>query len=83
MDLYVVDLGGPLTPGRRGEDHEVVLVAAESIADARKAAKKKWGGSDRAHVDAVARVSVVDGHRVTLTETGEPDSMETDDTYVP
>jgi hypothetical protein len=83
MDLYVVYLGGHLAPGRLGEDHEVVLVAAGSVADARKAAKRKWGGTDRAHIDAVARVAVVDGHRVTLTETGEPDSMETDDTYVP
>ena len=81
MDLYVVYLGGHLSPGRLGEDHEVVLVAAETSADARKAAKKKWRGTQRAHVDAVARVAVVDGHRVTLTPTSEPDAIETDDTY--
>lgn len=83
MDLYVVYLGGHLAPGRMGEDHEVVLVAAESVADARKAAKRKWRGTQRAHVDAVARVAVVDGHRVTLTPTGEPDEVETDGTYSP
>ncbi len=83
MDLYVVYLGGHLGPGRMGEDHEVVLVAAESVKDARARAKKKWRGDGRAHVDAVARVAVVDGHRVTLTETGEPDAVETDDTYTP
>ena len=83
MELYVVYLGGALAPGRMGEDHEVVLVAADSVKDARAKAKKKWRGDSRAHVDAVARVAVVDGHRVTLTETGEPDAIETDDTYVP
>ena len=83
MDLYVVYLGGHLAPGRLGEDHEVVLVAADSPHDARKAAKRKWRGSQRAHVDAVARVGVVDGHRVTLTHTGEPDELDTDDTYSP
>ena len=83
MDLYVVYLGGHLAPGRMGEDHEVVLVAAESVKDARAKAKKKWRGESRAHVDAVAHVAVVDGHRVTLVETGEPDSVETDGTYVP
>lgn len=83
MDLYVVYLGGPLAPGRMGEDHEVVLVAADSVKEARAAAKKKWRGDSRAHIDAVAHVAVVDGHRVTLTPTDEPDRMETDDTYVP
>jgi hypothetical protein len=83
VDLYVVYLGGNLAPGRMGEDHEVVLVAAGSIPDARAAAKKKWGGVSRPHVDAVQRVEVLDGHRVTLSATGEPDLVETDDTYNP
>jgi hypothetical protein len=83
VELYVVYLGGRLEPGRMGEDHEVVLVAADSLAAARSAAKKKWRGSGRAHVDAVARVAVLDGHRVTLTPTDEPDRIETDDTYTP
>ena len=81
-ELYVVYLGGVLAPGRLGEDHEVVLVVADSIKDARAKAKQKWRGSDRAHIDAVARVAVVDGHRVTLTPTDEPDDISTDDTYV-
>lgn len=83
MDLYVVYLGGHLSPGRLGEDHEVVLVAAESPADARTQAKWKWRGTQRAHVDAVARVAVVDGHRVSLTPTDEPDQIDTDDRYSP
>lgn len=82
-ELYVVYLGGQLVPGRLGEDHEVVLVAADSVAAARAAAKKKWRGAGRGHIDAVARVAVVDGHRVTLTPTDEPDTIDTDDTYVP
>ena len=82
-ELYVVYLGGALAPGRIGEDHEVVLVAADSVPAARAAAKKKWRGADRPHIDAVSRVAVVDGHRVTLTPTDEPDAIDTDDTYVP
>jgi hypothetical protein len=83
MDLYVVYLGGDLAPGRLGEDHEVVLVAAESVPDARRKAKRKWRGAAKAHVDAVARVGVVDGHRVTLAPTGEPDDVAVDRRYVP
>lgn len=81
MDLYLVYLGGPLAPGRIGEDHETVLVVAEDAKDARKKAKAKWRGTDRTHIDAVARVAVVDGHRVSLTPTGEPDDLSVDDTY--
>lgn len=83
MDLYVVYLGGRLAPGRIGEDHEVVLVAAGDEKDARAKAKSKWRGDQRAHVDAVVRVGVVDGHRVTLSPTGEPDDVTVDDTYHP
>jgi hypothetical protein len=83
VDLYVVYLGGNLAPGRMGEDHEVVLVAAGSVPDARAAAKRKWRGVSRPHVDAVQRIEVLDGHRVTLTETGEADVVDTDDSYNP
>jgi hypothetical protein len=83
MDLYVVYLGGRLAPGRIGEDHEVVLVAAEDEQDARRFAKRKWRGDTRAHVDAVVRVGVVDGHRVTLTRTDDADDLALDPTYHP
>lgn len=83
VDLYVVYLGGDLAPGRLGEDHEVVLVAAESLQAARRQAKRKWSGSGRAHVDAVARVRVLDGQRVTLAATDEPDDVDTERRYVP
>lgn len=81
MDLFVVYLGGPLAPGRIGEDHEVVLVVAEDEAGARAKAKAKWRGDSRVHIDAVSRVNVVDGHRVSVASTGEPDDVRTDDTY--
>lgn len=81
MDLYLVYLGGPLAPGRIGEDHEAVLVVADGVQDARKRAKAKWRGTDRTHIDAVARIAVVDGYRVSLTPTGEPDDLSVDDTY--
>lgn len=83
MDLYVVYLGGRLAPGRIGEDHEVVLVVADDEQDARRKAKRKWRGGAKAHVDAVARVGVVDGHRVTLTPTTDADDVSIDDTYHP
>jgi hypothetical protein len=82
-ELYVVYLGGSLEPDRLGEDHEVVLVVADSLAAARRQAKRKWRGAGRAHVDAVARVRVLDGHRLALAPTGEPDDVETDRQYVP
>lgn len=81
MNLYVVYLGGPLAPGRIGEDHEVVLVIAEDEADARAKAKKKWRGDSRVHIDAVTRVNVVDGHKVSVAATDEADDVRTDDTY--
>jgi hypothetical protein len=83
--LYVAYLGGALTPGRMGEDHEVVFVVATSLAGARSAAKAKWQGRGRAHIDAVAVLDEVDGHRVRLDPTDEPrdDGVVVDATYVP
>ncbi|OWY58897.1 hypothetical protein B7486_77495 [cyanobacterium TDX16] len=73
VKLYSVYLGGQLAPPRMGEDHEVVFVVAEDVAAARKAAKRKWQGSGRAHVDAVVEVQAVDGHRVELVPEPEPE----------
>lgn len=82
--LYVVYLGGDVVPGRMGEDHEVVLVAAATVKEARRRAKAKWSGVGRPHVDAIAEVHRVDGHDVRL-EPGGPDGDEivVDPTYVP
>jgi len=81
--LFVVYLGGDPAPGRLSEDHEVVVVAAPDVKAARKAARTKWGGTTRPHVDAVQQVEVVDGYAVRLEPTEAPDSSEVDTTYVP
>jgi hypothetical protein len=70
MHLYAAFLGGPIAGGRMGEDHEVVFVVAEDGPAAKLAAKAKWGGTGRCHVDAVTRVDVVDGYSVRLDATG-------------
>ena len=82
--LFVVFLGGDLANGRMGEDHEVVFVAATDLKAARTAAKRKWGGSGRAHIDAVAAVDSVDGYRVQLVRAaeGDGDQVAVDNTYV-
>jgi hypothetical protein len=81
--LFAVYLGGEPTPGRLSEDHEVVLVVAPDVPEARKAARAKWGGTTRPHVDGIRAVSVVDGFRVTLEPTDQPESWDVDLTYDP
>ena len=71
MHLYAAFLGGPAGDGRMGEDHEVVFVVAEDGQAAKQAARSKWGGTGRGHVDAVERLDVVDGYHVSLRATGE------------
>ncbi len=60
-----------------GEDHEVVFVVADGEVSARRAAKAKWGGDGRPHVDALTRIDRVDGFAVGLDEEGEGDSVVT------
>jgi len=81
--LYAVYLGGDPAPGRLSEDHEVVLVVADDLGEARRRARAKWGASTRAHVDAVRLIDVVDGFAVSLTSTNRPESSEVDLTYEP
>ncbi|GAC1317353.1 MAG: hypothetical protein NVSMB12_15170 [Acidimicrobiales bacterium] len=83
MDLYAVYLGGHLTEGRMGEDHEVVFVAGDSPDDARRRAKRKWGGVGRPHIDAIERLDVIDGFQISLSEVGGDDKTSLDSTYVP
>jgi hypothetical protein len=59
-----------------GEGHEVVLVVAEGLSDAKAKAKAKWSGIGHCHVDALQRIDRVDGFEVSLTRTGEGDSTE-------
>ena len=72
MDLYVAFLGGQLEAGRVGEGHEVVLVVADSLKEAKTKAKAKWGGHGRGHIDAVQRIDQIDGFALTLTPGDEP-----------
>ena len=77
MHLFAAFLGGELASGRMGEDHEVVFVVAEDIESARRAAKAKWGGGGRPHVDALTRLEMVDGFAVGLEPVGSGDATET------
>jgi Domain of Unknown Function (DUF1543) len=76
VHLYAAFLGGELADGRMGEDHEVVFVVADDTPSARKAAHRKWSGRGKGHVDAVTRLDVIDGYRVTLDQGGSGDVTE-------
>jgi hypothetical protein len=62
-----------------GEDHEVVFVVADDEVSARRAAKAKWGGDGRPHVDALTRIDVIDGFAIGLEqrEGDDGDTVET------
>ncbi len=81
--LYAVYLGGDPAPGRLTEDHEVVLVVATDVPEARRRARAKWGASTKAHVDGIKLVDVVDGFAVTLNPTDRRESTDVDLTYEP
>jgi hypothetical protein len=81
MNLFAVYLGGDLAPGRMGEDHEVVFVVGEDVKDVRRRARAKWGGSGKAHIDAVQRLDRIDGHEVHLVEGAAGDLVDLDPTY--
>jgi hypothetical protein len=78
MHLYAAFLGGPMAEGRMGEGHEVVLVVAEDLRDAKSKAKAKWSGLGRGHVDAVQQIDMVDGFEVNLSLAGEGDHLTLD-----
>ena len=79
MHLYVAFLGGPLADGRMGEGHEVVMVVADDLREAKTRAKAKWSGVGRGHVDALQRIEMVDGFEIALAETGSGDRVVLDD----
>jgi hypothetical protein len=64
---------------RMGEGHEVVLVVAEDLGQAKSMAKAKWSGAGRGHLDAVRQIDMVDGFEVSLAKVGTGDSMPLDD----
>jgi hypothetical protein len=78
VHLYAAYLGGELGPGRMGEDHEVVFVVAEDMPSARRAARAKWGGDGRAHVDALTRLDRIDGYAIDLERQGNGDGDVTE-----
>jgi hypothetical protein len=61
-----------------GEDHEVVFVVADDMVSARRAAKAKWGGDGRAHVDALTQLDMIDGYAIDLQEAGSGDRTTTE-----
>lgn len=82
--LYVVYLGGPKEPNRMGEDHEVVVVIADDVASARKAANLKWHGAGSPHVDSVMLLEIVDGYQISLSSSAEKRDVTLLDTnYTP
>jgi hypothetical protein len=84
VKLFSVYLGGRMPPGRIGEDHEVVFVVAPDVPTARKQAKKKWSGSGRPHIDAVAALDEVDGYAVEVVPEGRGgDLIDVDGRYAP
>lgn len=83
MKLYAAFLGGDFELERMGEDHEVVFVVAENPAAAKAAAKAKWQGHGRAHVDALRQIDRIDGFDVTLVPGDPGDRTRLDQTYEP
>jgi hypothetical protein len=78
MHLYAAFLGGPMSEGRMGEGHEVVMVVAEDLAEAKAKAKAKWSGPGRGHLDALQRIDRVDGFDITLDHQGGGDQTTLD-----
>ena len=70
MKLFAVLLGGSGGPGRFSEDHDTVFVVADDERSAKKAAKAKWAGYGRAHVDALSFVDHVDGFDISVVPGG-------------
>lgn len=83
MNLYAVYLGGDFEQDRMGEDHEVVLVVAEDDQAAKVAARAKWRGFGRPHIDALRRIERVDGYDVVLRPGEAGDSTALDQTFEP
>ena len=82
VHLFAAFLGGPPGSGRMGEDHEVVFVVAEDGVAAKAAAKAKWGGAGRGHVDAVERIDVIDGYEVSVSRLPQSSTDRTElDSY--
>jgi hypothetical protein len=79
--LFAVYLGGQPREGRMGEDHEVVFVVAQNPSQAKKLSKSRWRGDGAAHIDSLCQLEVVDGWRIYLEKTDEPERLLLDPHY--
>lgn len=67
MKLYQILLGGKRDEGLFGEDHQIILLIANNLDEAKKMAKTKWNGiQDGLHVDDIKEIDVVDGYDILL-----------------
>ena len=72
--LFLCYLGGKLAEGRIGEDHEVIMVVANDIKEAKLQAKKKWRGIPKdVHTDAILEVEAIDGYKIKLEKDASTD----------
>jgi hypothetical protein len=72
MRLFAVYLGGR-APRANTELHDVVFAVGERIEDTYPQLLKKWfGNSVGLHLDSWLELDVVDGYRVSLSETPSP-----------
>jgi hypothetical protein len=78
MHLFAAFLGGPMAEGQMGEGHEVVMVVAPDLNEAKTKAKAKWSGPGHGHVDALQRIDMVDGFEINLALVGQGDRSELD-----
>lgn len=79
--LFIVYLGGTLGKDRIGEDHEVVIVVAESQMGAMSKARSKWKGIGKAHVDRVVQVDQIDNYQIQLAPNLAPDLLTIEDDW--
>lgn len=74
-NLYAVLLGGKIRKGNLMEDHQLVLVVADSERKARTLAKKKWK-AESIHVDGTQKIVTIDGWEIALKKGKRADVIE-------
>ena len=74
--LFGVYLGGS-APRSNIELHDVVFVVAEKIEDAYEELMSLWFGSiDGLHIDSWIHLSIIDGHKITLSDIPPKNSLK-------
>ena len=80
--LYAVLLGGKIREENLMEDHQLVFVIASDEKEARRLAKLKWPEAESIHVDGTQHIKQVDGYRINLEKSNNPDDhSEVDNQY--